>query len=69
MYEYKFIEVSINSTFPTKKKIDNSTKEIKVIINEHAQKGWRLVQVYTPFSYQGITGSNYEIILEREKEE
>lgn len=69
MYEYKFIEVPINITFPTKKEIDNSTKEIKTIVNQYAQKGWRLVQVYTPLSYQGITGSNYEVILEREKEE
>lgn len=68
MFEYKFVEVPINSTFPSKGKIDHSTEEIRKIINEHATKGWRLVQVYTPLSYKGSTGSNYEVILEREIE-
>ena len=67
MYEYKFIEVPIDSTFPTKSKIDHATEEIRRIVTEHGKKGWRLVQVYTPMSYKGSTGSNYEIIFEREE--
>jgi len=68
MFEYKFIEVPINSSFPTKSKVDHSTEEIRGIIEAHANEGWRLVQVYTPIGYKGSTGSSYEVILERKKE-
>ena len=67
MFEYKFIEVPINSTFPTKSKVDHSTEEIREIIEEHAKDGWRLVQVYKPLGYKASTGSNYEVILERSR--
>ena len=68
MYEYKYIEVPINSTFPTKSEIDHSTEEIRELIDAHAKEGWRLVQVYTPIGYEGSTGSSYEVIFERKKQ-
>lgn len=52
-YEYKFVSESLN---PFK------TFDYEKIIREHAEQGWRLVQVWTVTS---ITSSK-QIIFERE---
>ncbi|WP_430352763.1 DUF4177 domain-containing protein [Viridibacillus arvi] len=44
MYEYKFIQIEL------KQKIlkAEATEDYREIIREHAEKGWRLVQIFAP---------------------
>lgn len=59
MYEYKFERIELKTWGKDPK------KDYQEVINDHAKKGWRLVQIFAP----GI-GSNgapiyYELIFER----
>ena len=62
-YEYKFIRLG-KGLFWAKSRAE---KEYKDIIDEHTNKGWRLVQIFAPST--GFYGMSryYEIILEKEK--
>ncbi|PLR94655.1 DUF4177 domain-containing protein [Bacillus sp. T33-2] len=59
MYEYKFVEVTIGSFS------GNPKDDYQDIINEHARKGWRLHQIFTPPF--GPNGQAYimELIFEK----
>ena len=60
MYEYIFVETHLGGFF--------SDANHRDIINDHAQKGWRLVQVL-PTHYNGHgKPTAYEIIFERKRE-
>ncbi|NBI28563.1 DUF4177 domain-containing protein [Chengkuizengella marina] len=57
MYEYKFVEANLGGWLS-----DSTYQEI---INEHAKKGWKFVQVL-PISYNGHgKPTKHEIIFER----
>ncbi len=58
-YEYKFIRLGEGY-----RGIKEEAYSYKEVINEHAEEGWRLVQVFAP----GYSASKqyFEVILERE---
>ena len=59
-YEYKYITVNLKGIFEGKPE-----KDYHEIIDEHAKRGWKLVQVFAPpISGKGFA-TFYEIILER----
>ena len=60
MYEYKYVEVTLGGVFAK----DNYHE----IIDEHAKKGWRLVQVVPTYYNSYGKPTDYEVILERELE-
>lgn len=61
-YEYKFIRIGKGLLWPK----EEAEKEYKSILHQHAQDGWRLVQIFAPSI--GIYGLSrfYEVILERQ---
>jgi hypothetical protein len=60
-FEYKFVRLK-GSFFGSLKKIE---QEYQQTIHDHARKGWRLVQIFSPGI--GIYGAStyYELVLER----
>lgn len=62
--EYKFVRIPIKGIFRPKLEEDYHD-----IIDEHAKRGWRFVQVFAP----SITGKGYalfyELIFERDVKE
>ena len=64
MYEYKFQRVGVGGII--EKKPEENYREI---IREHANNGWRLVQVFAPTVSvaSGGTVNYFELIFEKEK--
>lgn len=65
-YEYKFVKVPKKKGLTVKN--GDTYREVKRIIKEEAEQGWRLKQVVTPFN-EAINPhypSCYQIIFERE---
>lgn len=60
-YEYKFIKIG-HGWFGVKRE---TLSEYQEIIHEHAQDGWRLVQVFAPGVGAYGEAKYFEIILER----
>ena len=67
MYEYKFTKVKTGRTFLSERKPEENYYEI---IREHANNGWRLVQIFAPTVsvIDGGTSSYFELIFEKEKQ-
>lgn len=61
-YEYKFVRIGEGWLSAS----DKAASRYQAIVEEHAQQGWRLVQVFAPGI--GVYGAAkyFEIILERE---
>lgn len=61
-FEYKFVRLEFSSVIKSSKPAE---AEYQNVINDHAKKGWRLVQIFAPGD--GVYGSvrYYEIVLER----
>ncbi|KOO51426.1 DUF4177 domain-containing protein [Viridibacillus arvi] len=61
MYEYKFIQIEL------KQKIlkAEATEDYREIIREHAEKGWRLVQIFAPGTAAVGAAANFELIFEK----
>ena len=61
-YEYKFVR--LGEGFRHAKR--DAQEQYKSVINEHAAKGWRLVQIFAPGL--GVYGSAkyFELIFERQ---
>jgi Domain of unknown function (DUF4177) len=61
-FEYKFVRLEFSPFIQSPK---SAEAEYQNVIQEHAKKGWRLVQIFAP----GIGGNGYakyyEIVLER----
>ncbi|OGO04472.1 MAG: hypothetical protein A2Y73_05315 [Chloroflexi bacterium RBG_13_56_8] len=64
-YEYKFVRLG-EGTFWVKRA---GSEQYQTVVHEHAQQGWRLVQIFAPGT--GVYGSAkyYELIFEREHED
>jgi hypothetical protein len=65
MFEYKFVKIEF-------KKLSGKPKEdYRDVINNHANQGWRFVQIFSPdFATSGVSvGSYYELIFERPREQ
>jgi hypothetical protein len=60
-FEYKFVHLK-GSFFGSLKEPE---QEYQDVIHEHAKKGWRLVQIFSPGIGQYGNPKYYEIVLER----
>lgn len=61
MYVYKFVQVKLKTGMFSSKPAEDYHK----IIEDHANEGWRLVQIFTPpLSYQG-NASQFELVFEK----
>ena len=67
MYEYKFTRIKTDRAFLFERKPEENYYEI---IREHANNGWRLVQIFAPTVsvIDGGTSSYFELIFEKEKQ-
>ncbi|WDV44950.1 DUF4177 domain-containing protein [Clostridiaceae bacterium M8S5] len=65
MYEYKSVEVPLKKGL--KAKVGVTFDECMKIIKEHAQDGWRLVQIVTPQNEKAgaFMPYAYQIIFEK----
>lgn len=63
MYEYKFIKIELK-TAGVLKPVE-AKEDYHKIIDEHAEQGWRLVQIFAPGT--GIYGAaaHFELIFEK----
>ena len=61
MKEYKTVNLEFKSGFLTK-----GDPDIQTALNEHANEGWRLIQILEPSNTMGET-SKYILILERDR--
>ncbi|OZU87010.1 hypothetical protein CIL03_18900 [Virgibacillus indicus] len=64
MYEYKFERISLTNPSMTNSK---PVEDYQDIIHKHAEKGWKLVQIFSPSIRSSGTAGYFEIIFEREK--
>lgn len=65
-YEYKFVRLGQyrgSALFGVQDKARNAYEEI---VHEHAQDGWRLVQIFAPGIAAFGAAKYYELIFERE---
>ena len=60
-YEYKFVKVELKSGWST----DEPKENYRRIIEEQAQEGWRLVQIFAPSTSGTGWASYFELIFER----
>ena len=63
MYEYKFARVELKTGFLAMK----PKADYQHIINEHAEDGWRFVQIFAPNISAHPNPSYFELIFERVK--
>ncbi len=61
-YEYKFVRLG-EGMMGVKK---SARQQYQQVINEHANEGWRLVQIFAPAIAGYGSAKYYEIIFERE---
>ncbi|WP_413305827.1 DUF4177 domain-containing protein [Bacillus sp. 1P10SD] len=62
MYDYKFVRVEIDRWK------GKPTEDYQKIISEHAEDGWKFVQIFAP-PISGFGAANYfDIIFELEKQ-
>lgn len=60
-FEYKFVRLEFSSILGSPK---NAEAEYQNVIHDHAQKGWRLVQIFTPGNVGFGVVPYYEVVLE-----
>ena len=68
-FEYKFVRLGKSSGsafFGVNDKARNASEEV---VHEHAQDGWRLVQIFAPGVAAFGAAKYYELIFERERAE
>jgi len=63
LYEYKFKKLELKTGFFSMKP-DHDYHEI---IKEHAEDGWRFVQIFAPSTSAHPNSSYFELVFEREK--
>lgn len=67
MYEYKFIKVELKTTGLLKPA--EAKEDYHEIIREHAEEGWRFVQIFAPgTAIQGVA-AYFELIFEKKIKE
>ncbi|WP_413375627.1 DUF4177 domain-containing protein [Alkalihalobacillus sp. 1P02AB] len=59
MFEYKFVKVELSKWNSTPK------ENYQEIITEHANDGWRFIQIFAPATSGYGSASYFEIIFER----
>jgi Domain of unknown function (DUF4177) len=60
--EYTFVRLEFSSILGSPK---NAEAEYQNVIQDHAEKGWRLVQIFAPGNLGFGIVPYYEIVLER----
>jgi hypothetical protein len=66
-YEYKFVRLGENRTwFGGQAPVMDHAEERHLVIRDHAEQGWRLVQIFAPSLGGQGTALFYELIFERE---
>ncbi|MCP4152137.1 MAG: DUF4177 domain-containing protein [bacterium] len=65
MYKYKFIRFDLERSFVSGD-VKDETK-YQEIIEEHAKKGWRLVQIFAPPIFGHGNAKYFELIFEKPK--
>jgi hypothetical protein len=66
-FEYKFIRIGENHLSAFFGVQDKARKTYEEVVHEHAQNGWRLVQIFAPGVAAFGAAKYYELILERER--
>ena len=66
-YEYKFIRIGENRLSALFGVQDKARKTYEQAVHEHAQDGWRLVQIFAPGVAAFGAAKYYELIFEREQ--
>ncbi len=63
VYEYKFVKVDLSGLMTRKPREDYHR-----LVEQHAEQGWRLVQVFAPSISVGAGGAPdyFELIFEKE---
>lgn len=65
MLEYDFVRIEVRGLLPPK----TPAEDYRQVIEEHANAGWRLVQVFAPSTAPGAFSAYFELIFERESRE
>jgi Domain of unknown function (DUF4177) len=68
-YEYKFVRIGEYAGLALFGVRDKDRNAYESIVHEHAQDGWRLVQIFAPGVAAFGAAKYYELILERETPE
>jgi len=63
MYEYKFVRLELKTGFFAMKPSD----DYRHVVNQHAEEGWRFVQIFAPNISAHPNPSYFELIFERNK--
>ena len=63
MYEYKFERIELRTGFLAMK----PEADYHEVIKNHAEDGWRFVQIFAPITSAHPNASYFELIFEREK--
>ena len=65
MYEYKFVRIGLSSSVGLFTTTAVAKDDYHRIIQQHAEAGWRLVQVFDPSTFGYGRAEYFEIIFER----
>lgn len=64
MYQYKFVKIETKGFLPPK----YPAEDYHPIVEQHAEDGWRLVQIFAPSSAPGAFPAYFELIFEKQKD-
>lgn len=65
MHEYKFVLIDLKQGFLKAE----AKEDYHEIIREHAEQGWRLVQIFAPGTAAVGAAANFELIFEKKLKE
>ena len=68
VFEYKFVRVELRQHWNWLAVENRPTEDYHRIIQEHADQGWRLVEIFAPAIEGYGRAPFFELIFEREKE-
>jgi Domain of unknown function (DUF4177) len=61
-FEYKFVRLEFSPFLKSSKPAES---EYQNVVQDHAKKGWRLVQIFAPGDGSYGSVKYYEVVLER----
>ena len=63
MYEYKFVRIEVPFGFMAVSQ--KPSEDYQELIRQHAQEGWRFVQIFAPGTLGSGSVSYFELIFEK----
>jgi hypothetical protein len=63
MYEYKFVRIEVPFGFLGTKQ--NPSEDYQELVRQHAQEGWRFVQIFAPGTHGSGDVAYFELIFEK----